>query len=283
MAAPSKPNRSWRGALEFEINGVPLTVSAELYSRVKKARNESFTSLAPSGVQRKQQSVDPATGEVFDDALVRKGVKVGKDKFVPMTDEALEQIKNGTKTETIRATKFAEFDSIAWDLAIDRFAVRPNDEVQGSAQALNIVWNGLVKTNAVQTAQVSLTGGHDAILAIYATDDGMWAALLPFEEELYPVPTHTFTADAKQAKLMASYIEGVGVQAFDHSEFVSEYKARRQAAIDAVVAGEQVQVDQPAAQREEKIPDLMAALEASIDTATKKPARKAPARKKVAA
>lgn len=278
-----KPNRAWRGALELTINDVPLAVAVELYTRVKKSRNESFRSLAPSGQLAESAYIDPASGDVFPKDQVRKGAKVGPHEFVPMTPEALEQISDGVKTETIPAGRFAPVDSIAWDLAIDRFAVRPQDDVAGAAQALNIVYNGLKATGTAWLAQVSLTGGHDAILALYADGADMWGALLPFEDELYPVPTHTFETDTKAEQLMGSLITDGGVEDFDHSAFASEYRPRRQAAIDAVIAGQPVSSTAPAAKAKAAGPDLMALLEASVDKA--KPARKPAAKRtrKVAA
>jgi non-homologous end joining protein Ku len=269
--------------LELSINDVPLTISVELYSRVKKARNDSFRSLAPSGQPRETQSVDPATGEVFEDSEIRKGVKVGKG-FVPMTAEALEAISSGVKTEVVPARRFAPVDTIAFDLAIDRYAVRPDPDVKGSGPALNIVWNGLREAGVAWTEQVSLTGGHDAILAIYADEKALWAALLPFQDELYPVPTHTFETDGKAATLFNQMLRSqFEVEEFDHAEFVSEYRARRQAAIDAVVAGEEVPEQPKAEAKDEGIPDLMAALEASVTATKSKPAAKKTARKKVTA
>jgi non-homologous end joining protein Ku len=276
-------NVAWKGAIE--VAGHPANLA--LYSRVRKQRNESFRNIAPSGQPVQQQVVDPATGKVFTDD-VRKGVKTGgttkEPIFTILTPEALEQINSGVKTEVATPAQFSPVDSIAWDLAIDRFAVRPDDGVAGSAQSVNVIWNGLLASGLAYVTQVSLTGGHDAILAIYATDNGLWAALLPFESELYDVPTHAFEKNEKAGALFGQaldtlYPEKVG--AFDHSAYVSEYKTRRQAAIDAVIAGETVDVtmSEPVA---DETPDLMAILAAAAKPAA--PAKKAATKKaKVAA
>lgn len=264
---PSRPHTAWRGAIEFA--GWPINVV--LYSRVKKQRNDSFRNLAPSGQPVVQQMVDPHDGAVVRDP--RKGVSIGVDTFIVMPLEALEAVKSGVKTEVAKPRQFVPVDSLAWDLAIDRFAVRPDEKVPGSGQSTGIIWNGLRSTGLAYVTQVSLTGGHDGILALYADDQGFWGALLPFEEELYPVPTHQFEVDEKAETLFAQVLEAQHeVEPFDHASYESEYRARREAIIDQVVAGETpVAPEQP---KPEPI-DLMAALRASVDAKTKTKTKKA--------
>jgi non-homologous end joining protein Ku len=255
-----------------------MSISIELYARVKKTRSDSFTTLAPSGKPAETKRIDPDTGEEFSGS--RKGVKVGRD-YVAMTDEALEQINAGTKTRVLKPEAFCPLNTIALDLAIDRFYVRPQKEVAGADQSLNIVWNGLKATGLAWCTQMSIRGGHDAVLVLYADDSGLYAALLPFEEEVYPAPSFEFTDSRKAGDLFAAMVEQEhDVTAFDHGAWQSEYRARRQQAIDAVIAGAPVpEMPEPVAQ-EAVVPDLMAALEASLKAKPKKKPTKA---KKVAA
>jgi non-homologous end joining protein Ku len=257
--------------LAVEIAGTP--VSLALYPRVKKQRNESFRTIAPSGQPMKSgKPIDSGTGETYDSSLSRKGVETTKGVFFVMTEEALEQINSGVKTTYAEADQFAPVETIAWDLAIDRFAVRPDDRVEGSEGSVTTLWNGLRGTGLAYVTQVSLSGSMDGILAIYATDNGLWAALLPFEEELYDVPTFHFEENDQVADLLQAVIEQQYedklVARFDHSVFTSEYKARRKAAIDAVVAGKKVDV-QTAPQAKSTTPDLMAILKAAAAPAPK--------------
>jgi DNA end-binding protein Ku len=282
-----KPYRAWKGALELEFatdaGRIPMSISIELYARVKKSRNESFKTLAPSGQPRETQSVDPATGEVYDGGSM-KGVKVGPNEYVPMTEQALEQIDAGTKTRVLKPEAFCPLSSIALDLAIDRFYVRPQPDVAGSEQSLNIVWNGLLSTKLAWCTQMSIRGGHDAVLVVYADEAGLFAALLPFEDEVYPAPAHVFERSEKAGNLFAAMVEQEHeIDDFDHSAWKSEYRARRQAAIEAVIAGAPVAALPDPKPVEESVPDLMAALEASLNTTKKKPAKRQRPAKKVAA
>lgn len=269
-------NIAWRGAIEF----AGFNVNVALYSRVKKARNQSFRNIAPDGQPVKQLVVDSKGKPVKADAI-RKGYETSKDTFAIMTPEALEQINSGVKTKVAALAGLAPRESIALDLAIDRFAVRPDEKVAGAESAANIMWNGLRDTGLAYTTQVSLSGGADAILALYADERGFWGALLPFEGELYEVPTHEFTTDAKASALFAQVVEQQHeVADFDHAAFKSEYSARRLAAIQSVIDGKPVEVTADA-EPESTVPDLMAVLAKSVEQA--KAAKAAKKGKKVAA
>jgi non-homologous end joining protein Ku len=88
--------------------------------------------------------------------------------------------------------------------------------------------------------------------------------MLPFAEERYLVPEHEFVEDPKAAALFAQVAEQqYEVREFVHEGFKSEYRARRQAVIDAVLAGEVVEAPEPVKETP-KVPDLMAALQASL-------------------
>jgi non-homologous end joining protein Ku len=271
-------NIAWRGAVEF--SGFPVNVA--LYSRVKKTRNQSFRNIAPSGQPVKAQQIDPADGKPVDNEQIRKGYETAKGVFAIMTPEALDQINAGVKTALAKPAGFAPLESIAFDLAIDRFAVRPDDKVPGADQAANVMWNGLRDSRLAYTTQVSLSGGADAILVLYADERGFWGALLPFERELYDVPTHEFKTDEKASALFAQVVDQqYEVGDFDHSSFTSEYSERRLAAIQSVIDNKPVEVSgRPDTQT--SAPDLMAVLAASVAQAKAKTKPKT-TRKKVAA
>jgi DNA end-binding protein Ku len=268
-------NTAWRGAVE--LAGFPVHVA--LYSRVKGQRTTSFKTLSPTSKKPIRSAyLDPESGDEVARADCLKGVEIEKDIYQPLPPETIEAINAGVKTQLAKLEQLCPVGSIAWDLAIDRFAVCPDSKVPGSEQSLNILWNGLRDSALAYTTQVSLRGGHDAILAIYADDVG----LLPFEVELYEVPTPGFTEDEDQAAMFASFIENQyadQIGDFDHSHYESEYRARREYAIEAALAGEAIKVEAP--KPASAVPDLMAVMAA----ATKKPAKKPAAKttKKVAA
>jgi len=262
-------NVSWRGAIEFA--GFPVNVA--LYQRVKKQRNESFRNLAPSGQPVKSKSFDPVTDEEVSSDLIRKGVQIKGGKapeFAVMTVEALEQIKNGVKTVVASANQFVPVSELDLSLAIDRFAVRPDDKVAGADQSVNIIWNGLRSRDLAYVSQMSLSGGHDGVLVLYPDATGLWGVMLPFEDELYEVPEYEFTEDDKAASLFGQVVDQQYadlMKPWVHGEFESEYRSRRAAAIDAVIAGEDVEVT-TAPEAKANVPDLLSALAAAVKSDT---------------
>lgn len=281
-SAPARVgNIAWRGAIEFA--GFPVNVA--LYSRVKKQRNESFRTIAPSGQPMKQGGpVDSKTGKPYDPAESRKGVEVGKGQFAILTEDAIEAINSGVKTKVAVAAQFPPVSEIDLSLALDRFAVRPDDTVPGAERSVNTIWNGLRSTGRAYVSQISVSGGMDSVLALWADDAGFWGALLPFTGELYPLPDFEFTADAKAEALFETVVgdDERLVDEFDHSAFTSEYKARRADAIAKAISGQKIEAAAPVEQKS-TAPDLMAVLEAAASGAKPKAKAKPRARKPVAA
>jgi non-homologous end joining protein Ku len=255
---------AWRGAIE--VNGFAVNVA--LYSRVKKQRNESFRLIGPSGQPIKSNwPLDSATGEAFDPDLTRRAVEVGRGKdkvFVPMTEEAIEQINSGVKTEIARADRYVPVAEIDMALAIDRFVVRGDDKVPGSGSSVNVLWNGLRGS------------------ALYADEVDFRAVLLPFEAELYPVPAPEFERDDKAADLFQQVLGDELVGRFEHGHYVSEYRARRHAAIQAVIDGADIPEPEPVLVAGE-VPDLMAVLTKAVEEKQKPKAKRTRAQSKTVA
>jgi non-homologous end joining protein Ku len=278
----SSTNRAWNGSLELSINGVPLFVAVELYSRVKKTRNESFRNLGPDNKPVVNKTFCATTDTEIEDDEIKKGLSLGKGQFAVLTNDAVEAIKQSgvAKTKVAKPDHFAPLDTIALDLAIDRFAVIPDDGTPGAREALNIVWNGLRASGLAMVSQVSLKGGMENVLVVYADQRGLWAAALPFEDELYEFPNDGFTEDERAATLFGTAVEQTyEIAPFDHERFVSTQRAQRKALIEKAKAGEKIEAPAEKAEPvQESKPDLMALLEAAATTA--KPAPKT--RKKTA-
>jgi non-homologous end joining protein Ku len=276
---------TWRGAITF--SGFPVNIA--LHTAVKSRSSESFRTLAPDGLPIRTQMVD-SSGEVVEREDTRKGVQTGKDQWTALTPEAVDAIDSGQKSTVVEADSYAPVDTLPRHLATAAYAVTADDKVAGAQKSVNVLWNGLRASRLAYMAQATLrNGGRDAILAIWATDDGLWAAALPFAGELHVAPDFGFTEDERAAALFQQVVERdadvVPTRPFEFPAWESEYRVRRQKAIDAVLAGEQVEAPTPVAESA-AAPDLMAALAASLDSepAAKPKARaKSGGRKKVTA
>jgi non-homologous end joining protein Ku len=257
-----KPSAAWRGAIELSLNGVPLAVNVQLYRRVKKQRNANFRNMAPSGQPvQAGTSVDPVTGEAVEEP--RKGVQIGTGKnatYAIIPPETVEAITERQKTELAQPNQWVPLEDLDMAIAIERFSVRPDSKVPAADQAVQILWNGLRGTGMAACAQVSLSGGHDGILAVYATQSDLRAVVLPFLAELYPAPEFDFVENEKAQALFGKAVKSTG--RFHHEAYESEYMARRQRLIDAALAGQTLPEPKKAPEPDSG-PDLMAVLAAA--------------------
>jgi Ku protein len=250
---------AWRGAIEF--SGFPINVA--LYGRVKSRSGDSFKTLDPVHKQPvKQQYVD-INDEVVDRSETLKGVEVEKGVWTPLTPEAVEMIAEGERSEVLEPDSFSPLSTIDLGLALQTYEVLPDAKVAGSDKSVNTLWNGLRATGLAYVSRLTMrSGSRDAIVVFYATDHDLRAATLPFAAELNDVPSFTFEADEKQADLFRLVV-GDDIQPFDLAAFQSEYRTRRQAAIDAALSGKKIA--KPKAKKQaEPANDLMAALEAKV-------------------
>lgn len=252
---------AWKGAVEF--GGFPVHV--RLFSRKKSRGSESFRTLAPNGLPVKSQYVD-TEGNPVERSETSKGVEVSKDSFVALSPDAVEQIASMEKSTSVEPRQFSPLESVPLELATMSYVVIPDKDVAGADGPVNVLWNGLRKQNLAYCTQVAMrSGSRDSILVLYARDDGLYAAALPFGAELTDTPSHEFTEDKKAQGLFsqfvaASYKDELG--SFDLSEYESEHAERRQKAIDAALSGKPVQM--PEAPEQPAGGDLMAVLEAAV-------------------
>jgi non-homologous end joining protein Ku len=259
---------AWRGAIEF--NGFPINIA--LWPKVKSSRGESFRTLAPDGQPVKQVYLD-SSGEQVATAECSKGVETEKGVFKTLSPEAVERIQEGEKSSVLNAAYFAPLSTVPVELATASYHVRADEKVAGAASSANVLWNGLRAHGLAYVTQATLRAGSpDVVLAVWADEKGLVAGAFPFEQQLWAAPEGEFTENAAAADLFGQFVNTGGDQAFSLGDFTSEYSARRKAVVDAELAGETVQAPEPAA-TEAVVPDLMAALKASVD-AKKKPAKK---------
>lgn len=265
---------SWSGGLEFA--GFPINV--KLYPLAGSAKNESFRQLDPKhGQPVKQQLVD-VKGKVVPRDKIVKGHQTAPDAFVQLSGAALDNIALRERTKIMQPKQFSPRASVPLQLGKQTYAVVPDKKVAGSEGPVNIIWNGLRDNDLVYASELTMrAGSRDSIVVFYADEHGLWATTLPFVTELKDVPTHEFKVDAKQAAVFAQFVSMTyEVGEFDHASYVSEYKVRRDAAIEAALSGDPV--PQPTADVEPAdAPDLMAALEAAVSS-QKAPKKKAAAK-----
>jgi non-homologous end joining protein Ku len=286
MASASR-SKAWAGAIT--LAGFPVNVTVSATARGQKV--PSFKTLGPSGQPIKTQNLDTGTGKVVDYSVCGRGATVGTGKnavVVPLSDEAVEQIKSVGKSESLDPT-FPLRETVPLHLSERHYWIAPDNGVPGSAPPVNILWNGLHASGRVAVAEWTKTAGSpSSLLVIEAIDGGLIGHELPFAEHLYEAPDWKPEVDEKAAQTFDAFVSAAATtEDFVHEAYTDGFLERRQRAVEAAMKGEKIEAPK-AAEPKSDAPDLLAAMQAMAEqvgekpktTPKKKPAAKKPRAKK---
>ena len=280
------PRSIWRGAISFGLVNVPV----KLYSAVSK-KNVKFNQLHDAdGVRIQQKRICPADGEEVPYENIVKGYEIAPDKYVIITPEELESL-DPKKTRTIDIEDFVDLDEIDPLYYEHPYYLVPDT---GAAKAYRLLLDALRDTNKVAIARVVLRS-KEYLTAIRPAGDVLTMETMLFADELVPqdnldeVPDDDTRATDRELSMARQLIEAQATP-FDPTKYRDEYRERVLDLIERKAQGEDISV-QPDSEEPAEVPDLMAALEASLVAASgsKSPgsngaakAKKAPAKKPAA-
>jgi DNA end-binding protein Ku len=271
------PRSIWKGAISFGLVNVPV----KLYSAVSK-KTVRFNQLHDvDGVKIQQKRVCPKDGEEVPYENIVKGYEIAPDKYVVITPEELEAL-DPKKTRTIDIEDFVDLDSIDPLYFEHPYYLAPDT---GAGKAYKLLLDALRDTNKVAIARVVLRQ-KEYLTAIRAAGDVLTMETMLFADELVPperldeLPDDDVSATDRELAMARQLIESQASD-FDPGKYRDEYRERVLDLIERKAQGQDVAV-QPEAEQPTEVPDLMAALEASLVAANdRKPARK-PAKKPAA-
>jgi non-homologous end joining protein Ku len=275
MARPT-----WSGALTFAGFPVPVRV----YKTIASRSGEGFKMLGPNGEPVRRVYVD-SDGAEIPQADCLKGIETSKGVYQALAPEAVESITEAERTGTLEPERFPLAETVPIHLSKGpAMRVVPDPKVDGSERSFKTLWNGMYASGrAYVTKWVPRSGARDEIVVFIATEFGMDAYSLPFKSELADdLPEWAPEEDAAAAAMFEQVLANEDTTAFAHDALKSDYAQRRKAAVDAALAGK-VYVAPEAAQAQAAVPDLMAAMQASLSGAPAKkaaPKKKAPAKAK---
>jgi DNA end-binding protein Ku len=278
---------SWSGAISFGLVNVPI----KLYSAVSR-KTVRFNQLnAETGNRIQQKRVDPDTGEEVPYERIVKGFELTKDRYVVITPDELDAL-DPERTRTIQIEDFVDqvdIDPIYYD---HPYYLVPD---KGAAKAYGLLLNAMEASDKVAIARVVIRS-KEQLVAIRPAGDLLMMETMIFHDEVVPHDEIDDLPDSKDLKVsdreikMAQQLIDSLSSEFDPSQYRDEYRDKVLELIERKASGEEIAV-QPESPKPAKVPDLMAALEASLaavkddgkkDGETKK-AKKAPARAKATA
>jgi DNA end-binding protein Ku len=273
------PRAIWSGAISFGLVNIPV----KLYSAVSR-KTVRFHQLDREDNQRIQQKrVNPRTGEEVPFENLVKGYELAPDRYVVITPEELDGLEP-QKTKTIDIEDFvdlSEIDPIYYD---HPYYLVPD---KGAEKAYKLLLEAMKESGKVAIARVVIRSKEN-LVAIRPLDGVLTMETMLFADEVVPpdgiedIPSSDGKAktSAREVEMAKQLIDSLTAE-FDPDKYRDEYRDRVLDMIERKADGQDVVVEAPE-EEPQKVPDLMAALEASIKgakrqggTAAEKPRKKA--------
>jgi DNA end-binding protein Ku len=252
----------WTGAISFGL----VTVPVKLYAAVQ-SKSVKFNQLDGDDHQRIQMKrVNAGTGEEVPYARIVKGYELSPDRYVIIEPGELEAL-DPKKTKTIEIDRFVdlvEIDPIHFD---HPYYLAP---APGGAKPYRLLVDAMAQTGKVAIATVVIRS-KEQLVALRPIGDVMAMTTLVYPDEIVdpstldeiPAAEDVKTSD-KELTIARQLVESLA-EPFEPASYRDTYRAQILDLIERKAAGETVVVQAPEAGDDAPVPDLMAALKASLD------------------
>jgi len=249
----------WSGAISFGL----VTVPVKLMPAVRR-RGVSFHQLHEEDGARIQHRhfCSAEEREVPREEIV-KGYELEDGRYVVVTDEELERL-DPERSRTLEIERFvdlSEIDPIYYDASY--YAV-PDGEV--ATKPYDLLRRAMATAGKVAIGRVVLRA-KEHLAAIRASGDALTVATMVFPDEVVPAdqlerPSERAEASSQEVQMACQLVESLGAE-FEPERYRDEHRERVLELIECKARGEEVVVG-PEPEQPKAVPDLMAALEASI-------------------
>jgi DNA end-binding protein Ku len=269
--------------ISFGLVAIPV----KLYSATVSAERISFNLLrAKDGSRVKQQYIAVNDGKLVERAEMTKGYEFAKDQYVIFTPEELKELEDAT-SHSIDIGQFVPLDSVDPVYFAGTYYLAPD---KGGSKPYALLAAALKKSKQCAVGRWT-SRGKEHVVVIRPLEDGLAMHQLHFQAEVRTMKElgiEPAAVSEAEMTLANQLVQHLSVKRFDPNEFVDEFKARAEAAIQRKVQGKEVSLAQaPVTGSKANVIDLMAALKASLNAREKKPTetkdRKAPKRAPAAA
>jgi DNA end-binding protein Ku len=251
----------WKGTLTFGLVSVPV----RLYSAVVE-RSVRFHQLHASDHARiVQQRVCSAEGEEVPYSEIVKGYEIAPGRHVVIEPEEFAALEPAF-TRTIEVEDFVQLDEID-PIFFDRpYFLVPN---RGGARSYRLLLEAMRDTGKVAIGRVVLRS-RQQLVAIHPRAEVLLMTTMNFGDEIQQVDDlHELQEDQVEVgehelEVAHRLVESVA-RPFDIANYRDTYREALLDLIDRKASGEQIVLEPPARDQPLEAPDLMSALEASIE------------------
>jgi len=251
----------WSGAISFGLVNVPV----KLYSAVSRKTVRFHQLNGKTGHRVAQKRVDSATGDEVNYEDIVKGYELTKDRYVVITPDELETL-DPEKSRTIDIEDFvdlADIDPVYYD---HPYYLVPD---KGATKAYGLLLNAMEQSGKVAVARVVLRSKEHLVAIrpapgnVLTMETMLFADEVVAPEELDDLPEGKELKASDRELTMAQQLIDSLSSDFEPGKYRDEYREKVLELIERKASGEEIAV-QPEAPEPKKVPDLMAALEASL-------------------
>ncbi len=251
----------WSGAISFGLVNVPV----KLYSAVSRKTVRFHQLNSETGHRIAQKRVDSGTGEEIPYEKIVKGFELTKERYVVVTPEELDSIAP-EKTRAIDIEDFVDLEDIDPIFYDHPYYLVPD---KGAGKAYGLLLEAMRESGKVAIARVVIRSKEQLVAIRPAAGDVLTMETMIFHDEVVPTDELDGVPEAKDLKTsdrelkMAQQLIDSLSSDFEPSKYHDEYREKVLELIERKADGEEIAI-QPQEEEPEKVPDLMAALEASL-------------------
>jgi DNA end-binding protein Ku len=261
------PRSIWTGAISFGL----VTVPVKLYSAVQRKTVRFHQLDSSDGVRIAQRRVNPVTGEEVPYDRLVKGYEIGPDRYVMIDPGELEAL-DPKRTRTIDIEDFvelADIDPIHYD---HPYYLAPG---AGGAKPYRLLLEAMEQTGKVAIAKVVIRS-KEHLVALRPMGEVLGMATMLFADEIVDperlddVPrAEDIEVTERELRIAKQLVESLA-GSFEPDRYRDVYREEVLALIERKAAGEEVVVQPDREEAAAEVPDLMSALQASLEQVRKR-------------
>lgn len=254
----------WKGTISFGLVNIPIALGL-----ATKRSDPSFRTLDRETLRPvKQQLFSPERGE-HGETITReetvKGYELSKDRFLPISDEELERVA-AERRRSIDILMFVDADEVD-PVYFDRtYYLEPQEHAQ---KAYSLLLRAMKETGKAGVGKIVLQSKEHLAL-LRPAGDALAIELLFYPEDVRAAEeveqqVRDVEVGDEELQMATQLVESLA-RPFEPEQFQNEHKHELLAMIERKVDGEEIPVAAEPG-RQEPVPDLMAALRQSIESA----------------
>ncbi|HXB63692.1 MAG TPA: Ku protein [Solirubrobacteraceae bacterium] len=259
----------WKGTLTFGLVSVPV----KLYTAVSE-RSVHFHQLhAPDHARIVQKRYCSAEEEEVPFSEIVKGYEIAPGRHVVIEPEEFAALEPAF-TRSIEIEDFVQMDEIDPILFDRPYYLVPN---RGGARPYKLLLQAMRDTDKVAVGRVVLRS-RQQLVAIHPRGDTLVMTTMNFGDEVVPASElhelheeHVELSDS-ELEIAHKLVDSIA-RPFDPANYRDTYREALLDLIDQKASGEQVSLEPPPRDQPLEAPDLMSALEASIEQVRARRAR----------